>query len=319
MKKVLTVVVACVLASACSSSSNDKPLEVTDPFRTWGAQFADEAKIAANLQSSSVSPKLPSQLQYQLLSLDRTNRIDVTEKSPVVQFPEGNSYTAALLIPDDISQFTFHLDSLVARTVFVPTAIFYDQGLNEVLRVESTTLDPEGFLSMQQAITPEQAKQARYLLVYSKATEYGGKTELIDPKVVYEEKTGGGLPSAFKYYSKHSPIGNLDVRFSEVLFSSSYVTSAEPKQNLTPVEAAPVKADAAAATAVATTTAVAANKAPSADMLSDTESFYLDQISKAVAQDDLTRALNLVEEAERAGSTKAQSHFMQQLKKQQQQ
>ncbi|WP_406610133.1 MalM family protein [Agarivorans sp. JK6] len=321
MKKVLTVIVGCILASGCSSSSDEKPFEVTDPFRTWNTQYVDEAKIAANLQSNNVSPLLPSQLQYQLLALDRTNRIDVTEQSPVVRFPEGNSYTAALLIPENITQFTFYLDSIVGRTVFVPTVIFYDERLKEVLRIENSTLNAEGFLSMKQELLPEQAKRARYLLVYSKATDFAGRTELIDPKTVYEEKTGGGLPATFKYYSKHSPIGNLDIRFADVLFSSSFVTTpaSTTQQNVTPVEPAPVKAESASTAAAATaTTAVVASQTKE-EMLSDTENFYLEQISKAVEKNDLSRALNLVEEAERAGSSKAQSHFMEQLKKQQQQ
>jgi len=313
VKKVFALVVACGMLSACSGSGEQRPLEVTDPFRTWGTQFVDEAKIADNLASGNVAVKQANQLQYQLLSVDRTNRIDVTEKSPVVAFPEGRSYTAALLIPENISQFTFHLDSIVSRTVFVPTVVFYDRALNEVLRVEETQLDREGFLSMEQELTPQQAQQARYILVYSKATEFGGKTELIDPKVVYEEKTGGGLPPAFKYYSKHSPIGNLDIRLSNVMYSSSMVSVAGTQSNYQAVEATPV-----VAASTVTTTAAQPSKALDVEMLGDTEAFYLEQISKAVAKNDLSRALNLVEEAERAGSSKAQAHFMQQLKLQQQ-
>ncbi len=312
MKKKLALVVVCGLLSACSNSGEQRPLEVTDPFRTWGTQFVDEAKIAANLKSGNVSVKQANQLQYQLLSVDRTNRIDVTETSPVVAFPEGRSYTAALLIPDNISQFTFHLDSIVSRTVFVPTAVFYDQALNEVLRVEETELNQDGFLSMKQQLTPEQSQRARYILIYSKASEYGGKTELIDPKTVYEEKNGGGgLPPAFKYYTKHSPIGNLDIRFSSVKYRSSQFGVVGTQSNNQAVAATPVVATAAA-------TATATAPAQQVEMLNDTEAFYLQQISKAVAQDDLSRALNLVEEAERAGSSRAQTHFMQQLKIQQQ-
>lgn len=314
MKKILALVVVCGMLSGCSSSGEQRPLEVTDPFRTWGTQFVDEAKIADKLASGNVPVKQANQLQYQLLSVDRTNRIDVTEQSPVVAFPEGLSYTAALLVPENISQFTFHLDSIVSRTVFVPTAVFYDRALNEVLRVEDTQLDQDGFLSMQQELTPQQAQQVRYILVYSKATEFGGKTELIDPKVVYEEKTGGGLPPAFKYYTKHSPIGNLDIRFSDVMYSSSLVSVAETQNDYKPVEVSPVVASSSTATAAAT----APSTAQQVEMLGDTEAFYLQQISKAVAKDDLSRALNLVEEAERAGSSKAQAHFMQQLKLQQQ-
>lgn len=55
----------------------------------------------------------------------------------------------------------------------------------------------------------------------------------------------------------------------------------------------------------------------SAPMLSETEAFYQSQIEKAVKAGDIDKAMQLVSEAERAGSTKAKSVFIDAVKRSQ--
>ncbi|MNZ68552.1 maltose regulon periplasmic protein [compost metagenome] len=52
-------------------------------------------------------------------------------------------------------------------------------------------------------------------------------------------------------------------------------------------------------------------------MLSETETFYNSQIEKAVKAGDIDKAMQLVSEAERAGSTKAKSVFIDAVKRSQ--
>ncbi len=52
-------------------------------------------------------------------------------------------------------------------------------------------------------------------------------------------------------------------------------------------------------------------------MLSETEAFYQSQIEKAVKAGDIDKAMKLVNEAERAGSTKAKSVFIDAVKRSQ--
>jgi maltose operon protein len=52
-------------------------------------------------------------------------------------------------------------------------------------------------------------------------------------------------------------------------------------------------------------------------MLTETEAFYQSQIEKAVKAGDIDKAMQLVSEAERAGSTKAKSVFIDAVKRSQ--
>ena len=74
-----------------------------------------------------------------------------------------------------------------------------------------------------------------------------------------------------------------------------------------------------ATTAVAATTAAVAAtpSTPAPAMLSETETFYSSQIEKAVKAGDIDKAMQLVNEAERAGSTKAKSVFIDAIKRSQ--
>jgi maltose operon protein len=56
---------------------------------------------------------------------------------------------------------------------------------------------------------------------------------------------------------------------------------------------------------------------PAPAMLSETEAFYQSQIEKAVKAGDIDKAMKLVNEAERAGSTKAKSVFIDAVKRSQ--
>jgi maltose operon protein len=150
--------------------------------------------------------------------------------------------------------------------------------------------------AIEKKISTEITGSITYILVYSKDSELDGRTERVDKAREYEKDKGKELPkySFPKVYSKHSPVGNLNIRLKEAFYR--------------PVPADALTADSDKVTPVA----------EAATILNDTEEFYLEQISKAIQEDNLSRALSLVEEAERAGSTKAKSHYTAELEKQQQ-
>ena len=300
LKNLWLVLLASLLA-ACSSSDNF----VTNSFRTWDTQFTDVAELTAQLRSPQVTAVPLNSLLFQMVSVERSNRVNITANSPIVNLPEGNSFVAALLLPERISQFTFVLESLVGRTVFVPHVIFLNENLQEVSRIDDAQYNAKGFLFMQKEFTVELTENIRYILVYSKDSDLEGRTEIVDVAREYELSKGKELPeqSFPKLYTKHSPIGNINISFKDVFFSAQIPTAGsvvdDTKQNKT----------------------MTLNTAPIVEpptILSDTEAFYLQQISKAIKEGNLSRAKSLVEEAERAGSIKAQSHYMKELKKQQQ-
>ena len=84
------------------------------------------------------------------------------------------------------------------------------------------------------------------------------------------------------------------------------------------VDSAPNKLVVPAATAATAAGATSAAKPiPAPTMLSETETFYSSQIEKAVKAGDIDKAMQLVNEAERAGSTKAKSVFIDAIKRSQ--
>lgn len=289
LKKLWFVLLASLLA-ACSSSDNF----VTNSWRAWDSQFTDIAKLNSQLRSVGIDS-----LPFQAVSLEGSNRINITANSPIVNFPEGNSFVAALLIPENINKFTFILESLIGRTVFVPHVIFLNENLQEVSRIDDFEYKPAGFLLMQKEFKVELTQDIRYILVYSQNGDLEGRTEIVDVAREYELKKGKELPESSypKLYAKHSPIGNINVYFKDVFFSAQSIKQGLATEDTTMFKSAPLV------------------KAPA--ILNDTEAFYLEQISKAIKEDNLVRAKSLVKEAERAGSTKAQSHYLKELGKQQ--
>ena len=276
------------LLVACSSSGNF----VSDTSRAVKSQFADIDELTEQLRTPQVNPVPLNSLAFRMLSLEGTDRIDITADSPIVHFPEGNSFTAALLLPERMSSFTFSLDSITGRTVFVPSVLFLDKNFQEIARIDDVELNNKA-LSLQKNFTEEMANNARYVLVYTKDSVLDGKTALRDIAREYEEAKGNEL-SEIEYprpYAKHSPIGNINVLIKDVYFSAETLN----------------------AIANETATNNAASSVAAVVILSDTEAFYLEQISKALKEGNDSRALSLVEEAERAGSTKARSHYENQL------
>ncbi|MNP34929.1 maltose regulon periplasmic protein [compost metagenome] len=72
-----------------------------------------------------------------------------------------------------------------------------------------------------------------------------------------------------------------------------------------------------AATAATTAVVAPTPSKPAPAMLTETETFYNSQIEKAVKAGDIDKAMQLVSEAERAGSTKAKSVFIDAVKRSQ--
>jgi len=293
----LSLLVAC-------TSSND--LVITSPFSKWDTQFTDVVQLTKQLRSGQVEPVPLNDLLFQMVSLDNNNKIDITANSPIVNFPEGNSFVATLLLPEHISRFNFTLESTAGRTVFVPSVIFLDENMREVDHIADAQFNAKGFFTIEKELTAEISEAIRYIVIYSKDSELDGKTELVDPAREYEFRSKGIELSEYsfpKLYAKHSPIGKMTVNLKDVFFRAQTKNSNIATHN---------------ALANKTTTLESPLVAEGPIILSDTEAFYLKQISKAIKENNLSRALTLVEEATRVGSTKARLHYMREIEKQQQ-
>lgn len=332
----LFVVVA--LLAGCSSGTG--VMDINNPFRTWDSQFADQEKITEKLRSPQAQPTSLDSLQFQLAPLETKIQVDITESSPVITFPQGKSYVAPLVMPATLNQFTFELESLIGRTVFVPHVLFLDENLQEVTQIHQLEVITDGYIRIKKVFTKELAPRIRYIVVYTDNQALNNRTELPNEPKPYDIALGKEPEDMKKFYAKNSALGNLNIRLSNVYFAASnaqpqakvktktQVPVTEPvvkQQSTAKVEVSkPVQVMAVAPVAVEVDAFSEADSAASMtsveviveepSILPDTEAFYLKQISIAVKEDNLSRAWDLVEEAQRAGSTKAKAHYKKEIK-----
>ena len=118
-------------------------------------------------------------------------------------------------------------------------------------------------------------------------------TQLLDPAKAYAKGVGNSIPDILKVKTNSS---------SSVLVGPLFGSSAP----------APVTVGNTAAPAVAAPAPAPVKK--SEPMLNDTESYFNTAIKNAVAKGDVDKALKLLDEAERLGSTSARSTFISSVK-----
>jgi maltose operon protein len=295
LKKLPFALLACLLTS-CSAPNHF----VHESFSSLNEQLSNNTALISQLRSNSIKTTSIKQLPFQMLSLNSNNKIEISGQSPVVHFTDGNAFVAALFLPKHINGFSFNLKSNAGKTVFVPSVIFLNNDLAEVSRIDSGQFNKKGFFSIEKTFTDKLAQSIRYILVYSKDSVLNGHTEVINVAREYElEKGNEASEVSFpRLYAKHSPIGSISISFNDVFFSADLVSSR-------------LLGSAAEQNKIIDISTQKSVNTPA--ILSDTEAFYLVLIKKAMQSGDKIRAKNLMEEAERAGSTKARAYYIETL------
>ncbi|PSU33963.1 MalM family protein [Photobacterium lutimaris] len=243
------------------------------------------------------------------------NSIDfaVDEHSQIGDFPEGKSYFAGFVLPENIERLRIDLKSWMRTSgVFAPKVLLLSPTFQVVESYELTdfAFKPSSLFQfnsyhkrfeMSQTATP-------YMVVYSPLEYREGQIEVPHPERIRAEELGLARPMVTDPVIQHQKFGSLELDLKPVALRS-YRATAAPKSAVAPTTttAAPV---------VATTVAAASIAAPSAPkMLPESEAFYNSQIKAAVESNDMQKALTLMEEAKRAGSSTAEATFLELIKK----
>lgn len=161
----------------------------------------------------------------------------------------------------------------------------------------------EGFMRL----TPALGQQKLYVLVFTTEKDLQQTTQLLDPAKAYAKGVGNSIPDIPDPVARHTTDGLLKLKVktnssSSVLVGPLFGSSAP----------APVTVGNTAAPAVAAPAPAPVKK--SEPMLNDTESYFNTAIKNAVAKGDVDKALKLLDEAERLGSTSARSTFISSVK-----
>lgn len=237
----------------------------------------------------------------------------------------------AYSVPANIGEITLTLSSEVNKqtSVFAPNVLILDQNLtpSAFFPSEYFTYQEPGVMSADRLegvmrLTPALGQQKIYVLVFTTPQDLQKTTKLLDPAKAYAKGIGNAVPDIPDPLARHVTDGTVKLKVSTNSTSSVLVGPLFGSSGTGPVTvgntAAPAQAYAAPAVApvVAPVAPAAVPPAPkkSEPVLNDTETYFNQAIKQAVEKGDVDKALKLLDEAERLGSTTARSTFISSVK-----
>ncbi|QET81289.1 MalM family protein [Aeromonas veronii] len=328
--KVALTILCSTLMTACAS------LEATvAPTQEYKGILDSRASALQQLGTATVCCTSINELQYQPLAAEQKRVVAIDGSSPAFNFPEGKSYYAAFKLPSNSGDLKITVAGLIDKTLFNPTVLLLDSqfkptrtiGANIITYKPARMLDGdrvEGVFTIDRSYVGNPNNET-YMVIYTTQATLSQTTQAMSPSKMMAKSMSVQDYGAKDPLIPHSAWGvvTLDVEdlsasalgdnfykpvYQEAIDANTPIVDTTPNKLVVPVATA-----ATAATSVAGATV--AKPAPA--MLSETEAFYQSQIEKAVKAGDIDKAMKLVNEAERAGSTKAKSVFIDAVKRSQ--
>ncbi|MGL5608266.1 MAG: MalM family protein, partial [Aeromonas veronii] len=294
------------------------------------------ASALQQLGSATVCCTSINELQYQPLAAEQKRVVAIDGSSPAFNFPEGKSYYAAFKLPTNSGDLKITVAGLIDKTLFNPTVLLLDSqfkptrtiGADIITYKPARMLDGdrvEGVFTIDRSYVGNPNNET-YMVIYTTQATLSQTTQAMSPSKMMAKSLSVQDYGAKDPLIPHSAWGvvKIDVEdmsasalgdnfykpvYQEAIDANTPIVDATPNKLVVPV--------ATAATATATAVAGATVAKPAPAMLSETEAFYQSQIEKAVKAGDIDKAMKLVNEAERAGSTKAKSVFIDAVKRSQ--
>lgn len=325
--KVALTILCSTLMTACAS------LEATvAPTQEYKSILDSRASALQQLGLATVCCTSINELQYQPLAAEQKRVVAIDGSSPAFNFPEGKSYYVAFKLPTNSGDLKITVAGLIDKTLFNPTVLLLDSqfkptrtiGADIITYKPARMLDGdrvEGIFTIDRSYVGNPNNET-YMVIYTSQATLSQTTQAMSPSKMMAKSLSVQDYGAKDPLIPHSAWGvvKIDVEdmsasalgdnfykpvYQEAIDANTPIVDATPNKLVVPV--------ATAATAVAGATV--AKPAPA--MLSETEAFYQSQIEKAVKAGDIDKAMKLVNEAERAGSTKAKSVFIDAVKRSQ--
>lgn len=298
-----------------------------------GVSFAEVNFVPQNTTSAPAIPASAlQQLTWTPVDQSKTQSTDLAGGGQQLNVPGITGPVAAYSVPANIGELNITLTSEVNKqaSVYAPNVLILDQNMTPSAFFPSSyfTYQEPGVMSADRLegvmrLTPALGQQKIYLLVFTTPQDLQHTTTLVDPAKAYAKGTGNAVPDIPDPIARHVTDGTLKLKVktssaSSVLvgplFGSSGTGPVTVGNTAAPVYNAPAAAPATAAVAAVPVAASAAPAAKSEPVLNDTESYFNNAIKQAVKEGNIDKALKLLNEAERLGSTSARSTFISSVK-----
>ena len=156
-------------------------------------------------------------------------------------------------------------------------------------------------------LTPAASQDYIYLLIYTTQQDLAKTTMMPHPAKSYAKGTGHQPPALNDIEIKHSLNGEIQINVTNsngtrfIGIPTKVFTSEKASQPVGQATA-PVKA-----------TAAVAPKAVNTPVDQDTEAYFNQAVTKALKANDVNKAMNLVNEAEKLGLTSPRQTFLKQV------
>ncbi|MDU6058888.1 MAG: maltose operon protein MalM [Enterobacter sp.] len=263
------------------------------------------------------------QLTWTPVDQSKTQSTQLSTGGQQLNVPGITGPVAAYSVPANIGELTLTLTSEVDKqtSVFAPNVLILDQNLTPSAFFPSSyfSYQEPGVMSADRLqgvmrLTPALGQQKIYVLVFTTEKDLQQTTTLVDPAKAYAKGTGNSVPDIPDPLARHTTDGLVKLKVSTNSASSVLVGPLFGSSGPGPVTVGNTAAPAYAAPVAAAPAAAPAPAKKSEPVLNDTEEYFNNAIKQAVKRGDVDKALKLLDEAERLGSTTARSTFISSVK-----
>lgn len=240
----------------------------------------------------------------------------IDSQSQIIEIDGDKSYIAAFSLPESVEQMEIKLSSWMrVKGVFAPKIMFLDAKFKpfSVLELDDfniTNGDILDLASYQIQFVLDREKTP-YFIVYSPLSYRQGKVTIPHPERVRAEELGMARPMVTDPVIEHTNAGELELSFKALRLRAYRMDEMPTKQ--IKATAAKAKLPNAAIQKKAESISIQTNSQVaeiSNSIMAETEAFYNQQIIQTVEQEDISKALQWLDEAKRAGSDSAESTFV---------
>ncbi|WP_118987061.1 maltose operon protein MalM [Photorhabdus sp. CRCIA-P01] len=299
--KLISFCLSALLCSAAPLISHATPITTTTKATTTQDAVVPSLSTAA-LQKLNWLPVNPNDTQTIILNATSQHLNEGNIQGPI----------AAFALPANRGSLDITLSSLVQdKQVYVPNVLVLDQGLRPAAFYPSDYFPYErpGVMSTDRLegtlkLTPALGQQQIYILVYTTRTNLQKSTQMVDPAKAYAQGVGNAVPAIPDPVARHTQTGTLKLK----------VKSEQNTGNITigQVFSSPAQEP----ITIGPTHPIVTPSTPQKvkPVLSDTERYFSDAIKKEINNGNIEKALNLLDEAERLGSSTARETFINSIK-----
>lgn len=320
MKWVRLSLVACVVGLSGAGSVVQASEVVTS---------VASAPCCATYADMPFMPLPNNQFEYQF---------ELNDRAPVFAFADGSSYFQTFQLPAQGREFKFRVSSTFDKSVLIPVVQLLDSNLKVVREIKGAdftvdygNLGRKVYLTAAFEIDNGNASPISFLVVKADTNSIGGETQIMSAARKWAKETGLAQPVESDPVIPHSLTGELELQMevsgfrneagkvstvgeattgnAAALATVAGTAAVVSKPAAVVVQPKPLVGQQESAASVSPTTAT-----PAAPMLSETEAFYNQQITKAIVSGDIEKAMALTNEAERAGSQTAKKTFVDAIK-----